>query len=295
MNLKIAIVALTRGYPGDRSNYDSLIIRNNSIHKYINSRREIPTDVILFHEGNISEDDQIYIKEKSNDEIIFKDVSKYFKNQGISLDGEDKFSLGYRQMCRFNMLYIWDEVKKYDYILRVDEDIEIRKFDAKVFEYMNEKQINYLTGRFTKDTHRLTNKTLPFFLKKETKLNVEKIYNHRNPYTNLYASCVDFWIKNDVQKLLRIIGLSDEQITNRWGDHTVQGIVLNHKNEKIKLFKKLEYNHYSHDLTIKNNILRNIFFNSKFNPISVNGGVLKKIKIKIKGKLQSKNQFDFDN
>ena len=37
------------------------------------------------------------------------------------------------------MYHIWDEVKEYSHILRVDEDIEILKFDPYVFELMNRK------------------------------------------------------------------------------------------------------------------------------------------------------------
>ena len=41
------------------------------------------------------------------------------------------------------MYHIWDEVSEYDYILRVDEDIEINDFDPFVFEKMKEK-IRYI-------------------------------------------------------------------------------------------------------------------------------------------------------
>ena len=34
---------------------------------------------------------------------------------------------------------LWDHVSEYDYILRVDEDIKITKFDPSVFEYMKSK------------------------------------------------------------------------------------------------------------------------------------------------------------
>ena len=139
------------------------------------------------------------------------------------------------------MYHIWEEVKDYDYILRVDEDIEINDFDPFIFEKMEKENQIYLTGRFTKDTHILTNKTLPQFLIENTDLDVEKVYNHRNPYTNLYASSVKFWNDDDIKFLLEKISLSDQQIIYRWGDHTVQGILLNHKKTKINLFPKLKY------------------------------------------------------
>ena len=55
------------------------------------------------------------------------------------------------------------KVAKYSHILRIDEDIEISKFNPYVFEEMEEMEKIYLTGRFTKDIHRLTNNTLPKF------------------------------------------------------------------------------------------------------------------------------------
>lgn len=295
MGLKIAIFALTRGYPKNRSKYDSLLQRNDAIYECINKEREEPADVILFHEGNISEQDQQYIINNSKGSLIFKNVSQYFENENTVLEGEAKFNLGYRQMCRFNMYYIWKEVSKYDFVLRVDEDIVINKFDPNVFEYMASNKINYLTGRFTKDTHRLTNRTLPYFLLNETNLDVDKIYNHKNPYTNLYASSVKFWKADDIQMLLEKIALTDKQITNRWGDHTVQGLILNYKNEKIKLFKNLEYKHDSHDLIIKNNFVRNLSINSKLNPISISSGIFDKFKYWIKGKINANNKYDFDS
>ncbi len=282
MNLKIAVVALTRGYPNNQSQYQTLIKRNESIHRLINRHRDNPADIILFHEGNISDSDQDYIKSNSQDEIKFVNVAKYFNKSNLILEGDAKFDLGYRMMCRFNMYHIWDEVTDYDYILRVDEDIEIRDFDPFVFEIMEEKKIKYLTGRFTKEYHVQTNKTLPVFLIENTKLNVKKVYNHRNPYTNFYASSVKFWNKEDVKLLLEKIALSEQQIINRWGDHTVQGVLLNHENTKINLFPKLEYSHISHDLVVKNNFFRNLTINSKFNPISTTSGLLARFKLKIK-------------
>ena len=73
-----------------------------------------------------------------------------------------------------------------------------------------------------------------------------------------------------------------DRLINRWGDHTVQGILLNYKEERIRLFPKLEYRHISHDLIIKNNFVRNLTINSKFNPISTTSGFVAKIKLWLK-------------
>ena len=293
--MKIAIVALTRGYPDDRSLYDELIKRNYSIYEKINKHRENSPDLLLFHEGNILQDDQDYINSRYPEEIKFVDVSEYFTKHNFKVEEKEKFSSGYRNMCKFNMFHIWDEVSKYDYILRIDEDTEILDFDPFLFEKMKNKNINFVTGRFSKEIHRLTNRTLPNFLAENTDIDVKKNYNHKFPYTNLYATKVSFWMKPEVKNLLKIIALSDKQAINRWGDIPVLGIILNHKKQKIILFPRLTYKHISHDLNIKNSFMRNITVNSKYNPISIKEGPLIKLKLKLKARSKSDNPFDFDN
>lgn len=266
--MKNAIVALTRGYPQDKNLYTNLIKRNISIYKHINSKREISCDIILFHEGNISSSDQTYIKNESPEEIKFVDVSKYLPIKHLNYIDIEKFNLGYRFMCRFNMFHIWKEVKEYDYILRIDEDIKIQKFNSNLFEDMYKSNTIFTTGRFAKELHKYTNQTLPTFISKNTKLDINKIYNHKFPYTNVFATKVSFWLEKDIQELLSTIAMSDEQLIYRWGDLPVLGGVLNSKNIKIKLFKKSRYVHISHDnLVIVNNFIRNLTINSSLNPI----------------------------
>lgn len=292
--MKNVIFALTRGYPHDLSKYENLIKRNFSIYENIINKQETPIDMLLFHEGNISINDQEYINSKNEHKIIFKDVSKYFQKVDLKFADTEKFNLGYRLMCKFNMYHLWNEISEYDYALRVDEDINIATFDPFVFEYMKKNKVDFLVGRYSKEIHKVTNNTLPNFLIKNTTLDVSKVYNHRFPYTNLYATSVKFWLDAEVQNLLKMIATSNEQIIYRWGDIPVLGVILNHKNIDIKLFHKLEYNHISHNFKIKNNALRNLIINSKINPISINEGLPTKLKIKIRGKLTSKNPYDFE-
>ena len=51
-------------------------------------------DLILFHEGNISTDDQNYINSHSSQNIKFKDVSKYFVIPDLKLEGEKNLVWG---------------------------------------------------------------------------------------------------------------------------------------------------------------------------------------------------------
>ena len=108
--MKIAIFALTRGYPNEITRYDDLLKRNMSIFYNINNKRESPADLILFHEGNISKSDQQYINSHCPEEIKFINVAKYFSKTTLPQEGGSKFNAGYRYMCRFNAYHIWDEL-----------------------------------------------------------------------------------------------------------------------------------------------------------------------------------------
>ena len=56
-------------------------------------------------------------------------------------------------MCRFNSLYIWELTKQYDYILRVDEDVIIRKISNNFFKIMKQNNLVFLSGKFVEETH----------------------------------------------------------------------------------------------------------------------------------------------
>jgi len=69
-----AIVCLTRGYH-NLAQYDSLIERNKAIRLHINKNNQYP--LIIFHEGNISEEHQDYITHFAEGQrLIFKDISE---------------------------------------------------------------------------------------------------------------------------------------------------------------------------------------------------------------------------
>ena len=222
-----AIVGLVRGYLGNLENYNDLIQRNISIDETFNKKSNYP--LILFHEDNFIKSDRDYVQENSPSKIEFINVSNLFKLKDESLLNSiqdlDRFNIGYRLMCRFNSLFIWDFVKDFDYILRVDEDIVIKNIDNSFFETMKSSNIVFKTGSFVSETHTYTNKTLPGAISKKTGLNEQKFYNHKFPYTNVYASKVDFWLQDELNKNLKSIVKSNDQIINRWGDLPILGFL----------------------------------------------------------------------
>lgn len=245
-NLKVAIVALTRGYEGDLEKYDDLINRNNSIFEHVNSKISSPFEIILFHEGNITLKDQIYIQKNSQSEITFINVESVF-NKYSHVDG-------YTIMCKFQMYYIWDYVKNYDYIIRVDEDLIIKNFNVKSIDKMYRKNIDFYYSKLIYESHVPTNNTLPPFLMKLFKTKNTKFYNHLFPYTNFYISNVKIWREKTINNKLKNLAETNNQITNRWGDLPVLGSFINHFEINSKRLYSLVYFHDSHKLLIKNNM-----------------------------------------
>ena len=244
---KIVIAALVRGYK-DKNQYKNLLKRNKNIYKNIILKSENPFDNILFHEGNIPLDHQEYIKEKSPQSIKFIDVSETFDFDN-SLIGKipdlERFDMGYRLMCRFNFFYIWKYVKNYDYIIRIDEDVIINKFDKNLISNLDSDFI-FGTAKLSEESHEFTNKSLPEELKIILNSSDKAFYNHLFPYTNFYISNIKFWTNVEIETILKSLAENELQIINRWGDLPIIGCILNFKNEEIKLLQGIEYFHLSH-------------------------------------------------
>ena len=160
--MKIVIAALVRGYDR-KQDYNILIKRNNNIFRKITSKSENKIDQILFHEGNISKEDESFINSKSPESINFVDVSEdfdYDKKLVEKIPDLERFGIGYRLMCRFNFLHIWKYIKEFDYLIRIDEDIMIKKFDVNIINNID-KDFVFGTAKFSNETHQYTNQSLP--------------------------------------------------------------------------------------------------------------------------------------
>ena len=124
---KKVICCLTRGYPHPQM-YERLINRNRLIYEKI-IKHTTDIDVVLFHEGNIPEPAQEFIKHHSFDmDIKFVKVPFTFP-QEIDIPAESMKTFqdgtcypGYHLMCQFNFCGIWSVVNDYDTVIRIDED-----------------------------------------------------------------------------------------------------------------------------------------------------------------------------
>lgn len=233
--MKNAITVLTRGYHNLKA-YDSLITRNKAISQFIGNKYPL----LIFQEGNITNEHQQYIKEQTPElDIQFIDISPVWVG-------------GYESMCRFHGIHLWEYCKDYDNIMRIDEDCIIQECPNDPFELIGDNV--FLRSVYFAESHSETNATLPKRLEELTGSDKKDFYNDRFVYTNVCVSSVGFWLEENMYELLKKICLSPEQLENRWGDLPVLGSLLNmFAKGRVGHINGLVYKHLSHNNTITSN------------------------------------------
>jgi hypothetical protein len=258
-----AIVALVRGY-GDIRYYEPLIARNKAIYDTINAKVDIQYPLILWHEGNIGEDQQNYIRSRGlNTDVRFVDVSREFQfppyvDRAALLE---HWHAGYRLMCKINTWDIWNLTKDFKYILRVDEDCVLEKVVGDPFKWIDAQDLDCAFSLLINDGHDLTHESLPCFVEAYTELVGEPDspnglpLTSRFPYTNVMMAKGSFFRLPHVSNFLRQSVLEPDFYINRWGDHIVLGVALNlfSSESKIGPIEGLCYHHASHGAKIVTN------------------------------------------
>ncbi len=235
--LSICTYALVRGYI-KINDYKSLIKRNRLIKNNINIKKH-KIEHILFHEGNIKNSHQTYIKQKLNLEVKFINLNKVlfnFKHKDKILHNNSKTTddpLGYKYMCMFHSYLSFQYLKKYDFCLRIDDDLFLySKLNDEFFDYIYKKNFKYIFYKKKIESHEITNKTLFNYLQKNNKIN-KLIINLYKKKKSLPDFCTNFTIYNPkiffekkVFKFLKKIYFSNNIIKYRWGDATLQALAL---------------------------------------------------------------------
>lgn len=254
--LKNAIALLTRGYKTLKE-YDLLIERNRAIEIHMNDKYKESIDFLVFHEGNITKEQQIYIQgETPKISLTFVNIETSFRK---ILDVQvhpptQRFPLSYRNMCNFWFCEFWNYVEKYHKLIRIDEDCIMKSNPFEMLEQLNEKVCVY--GHWSHDDTFVTcflNEFTMNFLKK-------KGYNHveprtpGGPYTNVFGINLQYLhntpyvqqYKNEIQK-------SNNIYIYRWGDLPLWGEIFRYffdKEHSTLLSDKIQYYHGSHKIKV---------------------------------------------
>lgn len=261
---KIAIVVLTKGYD-DIKSYDSLITRNKLIQKHLISESKYEFDIIIFHEGNITLDHQTYITEKSNLPLIFKNVkecgdkSAFDDNRNIvntelcpPTELSKQFPLGYKHMCHFWSIGLFNYLSDYKYVIRMDEDVFLLRLNVNLLEQIIDKNIKYIVPYLlpTLDDPNVIvglDVLLNKFCKENNIVLPIKYENIPSPNTNFAIFDLQYFKNHKIiQKFLSEVDKSHGIYSNRWGDAPIWGILLYIlQNEPFYVYN-IEYIHGSH-------------------------------------------------
>lgn len=247
------ITVLTRGY-NNINDYKSLIKRNIHIAQNLVDKT---IDILIFHENNITEEQQIYIKNitpKLNIKFInILNIAFHPNKKNIAIEEASNFGLGYRHMCSFWFVDFFDAVKDYDKILRIDEDCFIESNIDNIFLKLDE--YIFICGKETNDEAYVTkglNQFSIFFMKKHNNnftFKTNDVKFPSGPYTNLIGFSLDQIRNNEAfQKYKTDIDNSNMIYKRRWGDLPLWGEVIYYifGNETLKIDNTIKYFHGSH-------------------------------------------------
>ena len=258
---KNAVVVLTKGYK-NLSGYNNLINRNRYISVNFYQKLINPSnyDIIIFHEGNITIPQQIYIQSQSPKiPLIFKPIN-FINNNSICSSCppnniSNNYNSGYKNMCFFWSIRFLKYLFDYEYVIRIDEDCKLINIDPNIIENYKNKEIYYSSPYFQgPDDPKVVVGMEDFFNNYLINNNLTPINsNLRCPYTNFMVININFFNNNDLIKevLSRIYG-SNCIFSNRWGDLPIWGYILSYLVEQKHYLedKSISYYHGSHNKQI---------------------------------------------
>lgn len=269
---KNAIVVLSRGYD-EIYGYNSLIKRNIHIFNNIVSKVDEEFDIIIYHEGNISENHQLHISSVTPQlplkfiNVKTSELKNAFDDRKnlVNMDlcpptpQSKAFPLGYKHMCHFWSIDFIGYLKDYEYIIRIDEDCFVSEFNSNLLKEMKSNDVHFVSPYFQgqDDDYVIVGmeKLWKEFIFENNLIPLKDFGQITCPYTNFMVVNVKYLNDNEIiNKMLKKIDESHGIYSNRWGDLPIWGMILStlvdekHYSET----KKISYFHGSHNKMINN-------------------------------------------
>ena len=138
-------------------------------------------------------------------------------------------------MCHFWFIDFLDYIKDYKYLIRIDEDCFINKFDNDILKWMEEKNQVFISPYFREFDVEEVSVGMTKLLKEFVKENNIQLKNQledsqenvKCPYTNFFIIDCEYFRKNDTfRKFQSKVDESSCIYSNRWGDLPLWGLVL---------------------------------------------------------------------
>ena len=174
------------------------------------------------------------------------------------LNQKERF--GYKYMCKFFSLDIYDFLKGYDYYMRCDTDCLIKKLTYDILQWAVNQKVGYGYAIRKLEAHGPTRQTLPVWTQKYlSRCNLQPTSPMDRPlsvcfnfYNNWHIGRVSFFNRPDVRHFLEAVNSSGHILKDRWGDSTIQAyavrIFMDPKH--IVILPNFSYVHGSHSMMV---------------------------------------------
>lgn len=258
--IQAAICVLTRGYE-NISGYDELIRRNKALLEFLPSGGVIGYDMLIFHEGNISDEQVTHIQQESGAlHLKFVSVEQEFRYKPLpetsrycyETDSSKRFGHGYRCMCRFWFSGFLDYLEGYDYAIRFDEDCICMNFPLpEIIGEMRSKDIHYVTPCLKgADSAGVVVGMKEFAMDfcQDHCIQKAPVFDE-NPYTNVFVLDVSFFRRHELfRSFSEAVDRTRCIDINRWGDLPLWGVILSilPENGVMNTDHRIRYYHGSH-------------------------------------------------
>jgi hypothetical protein len=146
--------------------------------------------------------------------------------------GPERF--GYKYMCKFFSLDLYDYLREYDYYMRCDTDCYLTTLNYDILAWAEEHNVGYGFAMRKLEAHKPTRETLPAWSNTYTTqcgitpsapmdAPMSTCFNF---YNNWHIGSVSFFNRPDVRHFLQAVNASGHILSHRWGDSTIQAYAV---------------------------------------------------------------------
>lgn len=249
-----AIVALVYKFENLTSKRNQLIAK--LLRRLNSSTRQIT--ILMFSEKSFTPEQ---IEEWNTDFNGTNSIVKIVDTTKHGFEGTSH-PFGYRYMCKFFMLDIYEHLQPYDFYMRCDTDCLLTRVDYDILHWFESRDMQYGWLGSGIESHVPTIETMPPFVINYTancgiqpsNLLDQSIDTPYHYYNNFHLGKPSFFNRPDVRHFLVTVKDSGYVTSHRWGDATVQGyaVRLFGDPKKCSQVPDMEYVHGSHRIKVVN-------------------------------------------
>ena len=236
------------------SRIHSVLDSLKALDTYFNNRFRYP--VIIFHERNFNADHRAQVKNITTSNLYFQLVEfkiPDFIIQPFPKSNCKNVSIGYKHMCRFHSLCVYEQpiMKQLEYIWRLDDDSFIlSNINQDLFRFMSDNDLVYGYTFVTNDGRRCVQhlwKTASSYIR-ENHIKTQFFNKWTEPkmyYNNFEVSATKLWYSAEYNEYINMIDRAGGIYYNRWGDAPIKSIAVSMfvPENKTHCFCDVKYKH----------------------------------------------------